>query len=54
MKLTYQFVGKFETNVPPKVNGYKNLRRAIQSQLKLGTANMLRGIISFKWGEIQN
>jgi len=53
MILTYQFVGKFETKVPPKVNGYKKIRRAIQSQLKLGTGNMLRGIISFKWGEIQ-
>jgi len=53
MILTYQFIGKFETKVPPKVNGYKKIRRAIQSQLKLGTGNMLRGIISFKWGEIQ-
>ena len=54
MILSYQFVSKFETIIPPKVNGYKKLRRAIQSQLKLGTDNMLRGIISYKWGEIQN
>jgi len=53
MILTYQFVGKFKTKVPPKVKGYKKIRRAIQSQLKSGTGNILRGIISFKWGEIQ-
>lgn len=49
-----QFVGKFKTVIPPKMDGYKKLRRAIQSQLKLGANNMLRGIMSQKWGEIQD
>jgi len=54
MMLTYQFVGIFETVIPPKMNGYKKIQRAIQSPLKLGTNNMLQRIMLYKWGEIQD
>jgi len=51
--ITSQWIYSFVPSLPPKIQPYKGIRKAIMNQHNLGMRNLFRGFLSVRWKRIQ-